>query len=207
MSLELLGIIVNGMLAGIIALYVIWDHLKDDRLLTRQVQEFYEDIEKLIFYYYTNQIIIEIKNLYKDETEFPLSLQDLNEYSNRHYYYMIKVKTKFEKFSNYLGIIFSEEYKEENRIEYINQTYIILTEIGSLAKRQVGELRRSIIKNFNQITDNEISEIDKYLYSLRNYWNTHFHRFALKPKLREVIKFKKNLKKFIYNTNRTLDPT
>jgi len=39
-----------GVFIGVIAiLIVVWDHFKDDRLLYRQVQEFYEDIEKLIY--------------------------------------------------------------------------------------------------------------------------------------------------------------
>jgi len=29
--------------------FVIWDHIKDDRILAREVQDFYSDIELLIF--------------------------------------------------------------------------------------------------------------------------------------------------------------
>jgi hypothetical protein len=36
---------------------VIWDHFKDDRLLTKQVQFFYESIENLIFSRYKMNII------------------------------------------------------------------------------------------------------------------------------------------------------
>ena len=207
MSLELLGIIVNGLLAGVIALYVIWDHVKDDRLLTKQVQAFYEDIEKLIFYHYTNQIIIEFQKLYEKQIEFPLQLQELNEYSNRHYYYRVKVKNRFVEFSDYLGLINSEEGQEEKRIEYINETYTILTDTGSLGKRQLGDLRRSTIKDLTNIDDKEIEDIDRYLHSLRSHWNKQYHKFIIKPKLQEVIKFKRDLKEFINNTDKTLKPT
>ena len=49
MSLELLGIVLNACLTGIIAIYIIWDHVKDDRFLAKKVQEFYENIENSIF--------------------------------------------------------------------------------------------------------------------------------------------------------------
>ena len=29
--------------------FIIWDHIKDDRILAREVQDFYSDIEMLIF--------------------------------------------------------------------------------------------------------------------------------------------------------------
>ena len=50
MSLELLGIVLNACLTGILAIYIIWDHIIDDRLLKKKVQNFYNNIEKLIFF-------------------------------------------------------------------------------------------------------------------------------------------------------------
>ena len=54
MEFQLLAIILDTILTGIIISYLIWDHIKDDRSLTKKVQEFYDDIECLIFYYYLN---------------------------------------------------------------------------------------------------------------------------------------------------------
>ena len=35
-------------------LFVVWDHFKDDRLLTKRVKSFYQDIEELIFSFYNS---------------------------------------------------------------------------------------------------------------------------------------------------------
>jgi len=49
--LDILEII--GGVVGIVAIIiVIWDHFKDDRQLTRQVQGFYDDIEHLLYSFY-----------------------------------------------------------------------------------------------------------------------------------------------------------
>jgi len=64
-TLAILGLLFNGILL-VEVLYIIWDHFKDDRLLTEQVQEFYEDIEKLIFYFYRSKIIEGLKKAYEN---------------------------------------------------------------------------------------------------------------------------------------------
>ena len=50
-------------------LFVVWDHFKDDRLLTKRVQSFYGNIEGLIFSYY----------------KMKLSLEKFNESKEKHY--------------------------------------------------------------------------------------------------------------------------
>ena len=54
MSIDIIGI-VGFTIALISIIIVIWDHFKDDRLLSKQVQEFFEDIENVIFTFYANK--------------------------------------------------------------------------------------------------------------------------------------------------------
>ncbi|MFX1366411.1 MAG: tetratricopeptide repeat protein [Promethearchaeota archaeon] len=208
MSLTILGIILDTILSLVIVLYLIWDHLKDDRLLTKRVQEFYSDIENLIYYYYCNEIAKEFLKIYRGKIEIPLKLQELNESSNKHYFYKIKVKKAFKRNSKYLGLISLKEEKEKEEQEkkgekeeekkgksdYINETFMILNEEGVLTKR----LGSKIIKDCSDIKPEEIDEINKYLESLRTYWTSKHHKFFT-PKLEEKVDFKKDLMNYIQN--------
>lgn len=44
-----IGALISIFLSLIVLFFIIWDHLKDDRILAKQVQEFYGDIETFIF--------------------------------------------------------------------------------------------------------------------------------------------------------------
>ena len=157
MSIELLGIVLNACLTGILAIYIIWDHVIDDRLLKKKVQNFYNNIEKLIFYYYLNKMMDHKSKAgsisYRQGllspgagTHSPLHKMR-TVFFNEHSYYQAKVRNEFltpskhsdllskdERFADlpkYLDLIFLEGDKEkdkENKIQYMNKMKIFLYE-------------------------------------------------------------------------------
>ena len=196
MSLELLGIVLSASLTGIIAIYIIWDHIKDDRLLTKKVQKFYENIENLIFFYYLNERMEHISKAgnisYRQGllspgagTHSPLHKMHTS-FSEEHSYYQAKVRNEFlasskhsdllskdEKFVDlpkYLDLIFLEGDKE-NKIQYMNKTFFILYKDGQLKKR----LGKDVI---------EVKRIYEYFKSLRDFLEENHHKSFIKPKLK-----------------------
>ena len=102
MSTDIIGI-VGFTIALISIIIVIWDHFKDDRLLSKQVQEFYEDIENVIFYFYVNKQTMD------------------NRYEMRRRYYEAKINQTFDEYSKYLGLArISGEFRSREFTGYIN---------------------------------------------------------------------------------------
>lgn len=69
---------------------VFWDHFKDDRLLSKKVQEFYEDLEWLIYsdYMMNNfQNLFDENNIINEEFE-----KEYYNYELKNVYYRCKVK-------------------------------------------------------------------------------------------------------------------
>jgi len=109
-----------------------WDHLKDDRLLTKQVQEFYDDIEHLIFTY----LQIEYYRLIESTKTQDDELTKLKKYKNRdiiqNSFIQLKVNQNFKELSNFIGLTIN---KEKN--SYLNGTIYILNIDGLLQKRNL----------------------------------------------------------------------
>jgi len=195
-SLELVSITINGILAGIITLYVIWDHIKDDLMLRRRVQEFYEDIENLIVLYTKKQLAKLFKDVYAGKVKYPDILKELDEYQNKHYYIMNKVKRSFKENSKYLGLIVTtKDYSK-----YLNETHFILCENGQL-RRRLGYL---IIEDNTNIKSKELDEVKSYLKSLRDYWKTKYKRL-LQKKLQKKLNIDA-LVDFMRNLNNKFSP-
>jgi len=51
MDFEIIIVYLSLSVSIFVLVFIIWDHLKDDRILTKEVQEFYQDIENLIYTY------------------------------------------------------------------------------------------------------------------------------------------------------------
>ena len=75
-----------GLGISLIALFIVfWDHWKDDRLLTKRVQEFYENIEWLIFSNY-KKIIYQI--LFDQSRTSKAYEKETFNYRKKNYFYM-----------------------------------------------------------------------------------------------------------------------
>lgn len=161
-----------GVFIGVIAiLIVVWDHFKDDRLLFRQVQEFYEDIEGLIYSYCL---------IYKSEEESPIKNP-----KQQNTFYSHKIKQNFEKYSNYLGLTILEE---ANRYYYCNISDFDLGDDGILHYNHEGEDRDDVI-NPHHPSSEEVNVIDEYLKMLRNYWERNYSKPLFRPKLKKKNDF------------------
>jgi len=170
MLAEILEII--GVFIGVTAiLIVVWDHFKDDRLLCRQVQKFYEDIEELIYSYYL---------IYKSGEEKPIENP-----KQQNTYYNYKIKQNFEKYCNYLGLTMLEEV---DSYYYCNKSDFDLGNNGVLYYNHGGEDRDSVI-NPHHPSSKYISVLDEYLKTLRNYWERNYSKPLFRPKLKKKIDF------------------
>lgn len=114
MAIEILEVFdsifsVIASLIGIIAIIiVIWDHFKDDRILTKNVQEFYEDLENLIYLYYIIEIIddtFRVLNEFGRDKGFSEDVLEKNFFESKREYltFQGKIKQKFDDYGKYLG--------------------------------------------------------------------------------------------------------
>jgi len=188
--LDLIFNFISTSLTFIIIIFLIYDHIKGDRKLTKRVQEFFWDLEKLVISFCQVKKVEKIKDFYdklkkkgiNDKDELPRSLEEI---SNEHHYTQLKVQRNFKKYSKYLGLFTSQ--KDESR--YINNAYVIIHDTGELEKR----LEEKIIEDYSDFTDHQKNAIDNYLEGLRRYWNEHYQIFLMKPKLKRGKNIEKDL--------------
>jgi hypothetical protein len=175
----------NVIISSAVLIFIIWDHFKDDRLLKKEVQEFYGDIENLIY----TQIQIEYYKIIEkkqiEDTHEKLVNKTRNKDIIQNSYLKTKVLQNFEKYSNYLGLTIDKE-----NLAYLNSTIYVMTYNGLLKKRDFEKNNvNQVIGSFTDINNEEISDIEKYLNSLRFYWNKKYYRFLFRPKLVQKINF------------------
>ncbi|MCJ7651406.1 MAG: hypothetical protein MUP85_22590 [Candidatus Lokiarchaeota archaeon] len=185
MSSENIIVYLNVFISSAVLIFIIWDHFKDDRLLAKEVQEFYGDIENLIY----TQIQIEYYKIIEkkqiEDTHVKLVNKTRNKDIIQNSYLKTKVSQNFEKYSNYLGLTIDRE-----DLAYLNSTIYLMTYNGLLKKRDFERNNvNQVISSFTNINNEEISDIDKYLTSLRFYWNKKYYRFLFRPKLVQKISF------------------
>ncbi|MFX0188834.1 MAG: hypothetical protein ACFE8A_14000 [Candidatus Hodarchaeota archaeon] len=168
-----------------VLVFIIWDHLKDDRLLKKQVQEFYEDIEKLIYTYIQIEYYrsIESSKIQNDE------LEKLEKYKNhdiiQNSYIQLKISQNFTKFSNFIGLTLNRE-----KNTYLNGTIYILNKNGLVQKRNLETYtQNNIIDSYLDIKDKEISDVLIYLKSLRFYWKKNYFKLLFRPTLKQRVNF------------------
>ena len=167
--------------------FIIWDHVKDDRILAREVQDFYNDIEMLIF---TNLQVKYYELLQKNKVEMEeQELKTLVKNKNRDViqknYLNTKIRQYFNLYAQYLGLT----YNEENSA-YLNGTIYLLKNEGSLLKRNIElNTEEPIISTFAEIKPEQISELKVYLDTLRFYWKKKYYKFIFRPQLDQTVVF------------------
>jgi hypothetical protein len=197
MTLEIVSIIISTCLTALIISFIIWDHIKDDRFLTKQVQEFFSNIEGLVFtqYFY---------NLYKALFNALKSIQDtrLSDYNSINYeeidkqfasklfFLREKVRLGIKDYGKYLGIISNQReeirknnLENENKLDviYYSHTDMILSYYGELTDLS-GNL---IVNDFTKIfQEKEGWDIYYFLGSLRDYWQNKYKKTLLRKKLK-----------------------
>jgi len=166
---------------------IIWDHIKDDKILAREVQDFYSDIEMLIF---TNLQVkyYEILQTNKGEME-DQELKTLIKNKNRDViqknYLNAKITQNFKLYSQYIGLTHNKDNDA-----YLNGTIYILKTDGSLLKRNIeSNTEENIITSYTEIKPQQITEILVYLNSLRFYWKKKYYKFIFRPQLKQLVVF------------------
>ena len=167
--------------------FIIWDHIKDDRILAREVQDFYSDIEMLIFTnlqvkYYE---ILETNKETVEEQELKTLIKNKNRDIIQKNYLNAKINQNFESYAKYLGLTYNKESGA-----YLNGTIYILKNDGILSKRNIEtNTEEEIISSFKEITPQQIKELLIYLNSLRFYWKKKYYKFIFRTQLKQVINF------------------
>jgi hypothetical protein len=185
MGTENFIVYINILISSAVLIFIIWDHLKDDRLLSKQVKEFYTDIEMLIYTY----IQVKYYNIIEKKEIEVSDVSALNKTRNRDIiqksYLKTKISQNFEVYGNYIGLTIDDEEKL-----YLNNTIYVLFFDGLLKKRIFEDNSLvEIIKSYVDINSEEISEINKYLTSLRFYWNKNYKKLFFRPKLVQQLNF------------------
>jgi len=170
---------------------LIWDHLKDDRILAVEVQDFYTDIEMLIF---TNLQVKYYEILQTDKGEVEdQELKTLIKNKNRDViqknYLYAKINQYFNLYARYLGLTHNKDNDA-----YLNGTIYILKTDGSLLKRNIeSNTEENIITSYTEINPQQITEILVYLNSLRFYWKKKYYKIVFRPQLKQKIVFEELL--------------
>jgi len=191
MNFDILFLIIEiALLLPVILL--IWDHIKDDRMLKDQVQEFYFNVENLVYLYY-------FQGLYKayfcnyfwrknrDKIFKGLEFNDIEKkIEHRSKYYKEKVVKNINEWGKYLGMICMGKKEEDpSSFEYFNDTNLILTYDGEVKNNE----NIPLVEDFLKLEQTDIGwKIRAYLGSLREYWSKYYKKFIFRPTLRYKIK-------------------
>lgn len=182
MSFDIISI-VSIIIALVSIIIVIWDHFKDDRLLTRQVQKFYDDIEHLIYYYIKKKT--EANPFHETERRF----------------YAARVEQDFDTYARYLGLArISGTMRSREYRGYISKSDTILISEGRLDINPGNQDQQFLIKDYKYITESDIKFITTYLQNLRAYWKDDYHKFFFRPNLKARIDFKELIHSLPFST-------
>lgn len=185
MNSESFIVYLNLIISSAVLIFIIWDHLKDDRLLTRQIQEFYSDIEILIYSFIQ---VMYYKAIEKKEIEIAdqkALIKTRNRDIIQNSYLKTKILQNFSKYSSYLGLTIN---KEDNI--YLNNTIYTVSFDGLLKKRNFeNNSLENVIISYIDIKNEEISDILKFLNSLRFYWKKNYKKLIFRPPLNQKINF------------------
>ncbi|MFX1237049.1 MAG: hypothetical protein ACFFAS_03820 [Promethearchaeota archaeon] len=184
-------------------LFVLWDHVFDDIVLSRRVQEHYEEIEKLIYSYYFKvgfkQVFDEMRSAIgataiTTREDARQVKENYSKHNISNWYAKDSVLSGSGELSKYLGLVsFGKK-----AFYYFSHSKRLLEEFGSLE-----EIYDDLFKNIH--VDNKplfsfgdlrkegklseaVRHINEFLKDLRDYWNQTFKRRKpfrkkLKPKL------------------------
>ncbi|MFX0000432.1 MAG: hypothetical protein ACFE9Q_08920 [Candidatus Hodarchaeota archaeon] len=167
--------------------FIIWDHIKDDRILALEVQDFYSDIESLIFTslqvrYYE---MLQTNKGEMEDSELKILIKNKNRDVIQKNYLEAKIRQNFKLYAQYIGLT----YNKENNA-YLNGTVYILKIDGSLLKRNVeSNTEENVVTSYTEIKPQQIKEILLYLNSLRFYWKKKYYKFVFRPHLHQKIVF------------------
>lgn len=173
--------IIGGFIGIFAIIIVIWDHFKDDRRLTKEVQEYYEHIENFLATY------IKIRQHQGNHDEASIYIAEFE-------YFRSIVKQRLPDFSKYLGLILgkSRDRRYQDEDAYLTKIGHVLVENGNLLFRDptiLGSYEKHAIGNSQNLRRSEIPNIDNFFSDLRGHWQKFYHKTIFRPKLKKRINF------------------
>lgn len=180
-------------------LFVLWDHYKDDRLMSKRVKSFYQDIEEQIFSFYNSYNYRELWSKNKDNKQYEAKFF---EYEKKHVFYRGKVNHNFDEYSKYLGLT----YYAGNGF-YINGSNYFIEKNGGIfnfftrfASAPELNRKRSFFDSTSGVyifNEESIRIINSFLEALRAHWNKYYHKRILFFTFRKKLKPKRDFFKLI----------
>ncbi|MFW9880373.1 MAG: hypothetical protein ACFFG0_45450, partial [Candidatus Thorarchaeota archaeon] len=149
MSTENILVFVSLGVSIAVLFFIIWDHIKDDRILAREIQDFYTDIEMLIFTFLQVKYyeILQTSKEDKEDQEFKTLVKNKNRDIIQKSYLNAKINQNFKLYAQYLGLTHNKENDA-----YLNGTIYILKTDGNLLKRNIEfNTEENIINSYTEI--------------------------------------------------------
>ena len=183
--------IVGISIALISIIIVVYDHFKDDRIMTRQVHAFYHYIEGLIYTRYLMEIE-EQYNSHRNSTD-----EVSKRYSNNARKWLVyqgKISQVYEQLSRYLGLTYysrPQYYIIEDYDYFIDQTGYIMN-FHSSSPTVIGSPQNTFHNNPKSIIvidERSIEIINEFLKRLRIYWDENFSKFLFRKKIKSSQDF------------------
>jgi len=191
--MEVLGFVIEiilSLISTLVFIIILWDHIIDDRRLTKRVQRYYEDLENLVFHIFERDYY----RIYKVLPELGIDEKESSEKSHkiisqRCIYFKNIVLGEMKEYYRYLGFTRLEETSslEASTIKKVLITKVINEEGYSLSFRK---------KNFSLnhhnyseidamvISDTNLEFIKEFLKSVRIFWKEKYSKFLVRPKLK-----------------------
>ena len=176
-------------------LFVVWDHFKDDRLLTKRVKAFYKNIEDLVYSYYVMKLSQEkfSKNCENN------AIEDFYfKFKKDNVFFRGIINQTFEDYSKYIGLTYYNKpssYCVRNYNFLIDSTGAFYKLVSKLPQSEIGteycfydnQLKRVVISKEN------IEIINQFFKILRDHWKKYYYKFIFRKKLKPKVDFSKLL--------------
>ena len=192
-----------SLLIAMITLFITaYERIKDDRQLYKQVEDYYEAIEYLVFSYYADSWLKkEQEKSTNSKIKLKLKTERVKIRIDRAYF-MQFVKSHSDSFFKYLGMV----YSDDNKNSIINKNSEFILNIGGqLRYRDLEEdpnklKGTNVVAEVSRITEEEYGKINAFLETLRTFWKIRHYKWLFRPKLKESIDFPnrfKEMEKFL----------
>ena len=176
-------------------LFVVWDHFKDDRLLTKRIKNFYETIENVIFHFYKMKMA---ELLWVQDPENKTYENVFAESEKQHLFHMGKILQNFGDYSKYLGLTQYRGEKYMNSSNYLlERKGNILTFYTNIKSNPKMHPRAAFWEDHSKkyhFNEDSIKIIEEFLGTLRLFWKNNYYKLFFRRKLKKIIDFSQLMK-------------
>ena len=171
--------IISSFTALISLAILFWDHFYDDKILTRQVQDYYDAIEGLIFTYYK---AYNLRSLFKSNPKLD---EDYTQFEREYVFYMGKTNTFFEEFSKYFGLAKYGSFLISFTSQFSCNTEGEMFELGhDLHRKAFAQIPMFKIESGIYVFGENIFKIDNYLEAIRKNGDDNYSKRLFRKKLK-----------------------